>query len=138
MKDQTVGQEPSASAATRSSGVAMVVARWVALLAFIALALLYLNSAAYSAWAAGGPPTTIREAWMHRAFSHLSYAVGAVLGGVLFRTVRRPVRFDRVSAVLAALALLTVAAPHVRFFLLVDSCLDAGGLLDAATFRCEK
>ncbi len=54
-------------------------ARWRALLAGLALALIYLNSAAYRAWAGGGPPTTIREAWMHRAFAHLCYAVAAVL-----------------------------------------------------------
>ena len=94
MKDQTVSQDPSTSAATRTSGVAVVVARWVTLLAFIALGFVYLNSAAFSAWVAGGPPTTVRDVWLHRTFAHLCYAVGAVLGGVvLFRCIRRPRSF---------------------------------------------
>ncbi len=113
--------------------------RWAALLAGGALALVYLNSAAYSAWAGGGPPTTIRDAWMHRAFAHLCYAVAAALGGILlFRVIRRPPRLDRAALVLAVLALVVIAAPHARRFLLVNRCLDSGGRWDAAAFRCQR
>jgi hypothetical protein len=113
-------------------------ARWAALLTGLALALVYLNSAAYSAWAGGGPPTSIREAWMHRAFAHLCYAVAAVLGGfTLFRVIRAP-RLDRAALTLLALAVVFIAAPQVRRFLLVDRCLDSGGRWDAAAFRCQR
>ena len=76
-------------------------ARWVALLVCVALALLYLNSAAYSAWLSGGPPTAIPQAWAHRALAHLCYSVAALLVGLaLFRGIRSMPRIDRLSFVL--------------------------------------
>lgn len=113
--------------------------RWAALLAGVALALVYLNSAAYSAWAGGGPPTTIRDAWLHRALVHLCYGVAAAFGGIiLFRVIHRPPRLDRAALALVVLALVLIAAPHAKRFLLVDRCLDSGGRWDAAAFRCQR
>ena len=121
------------------SRVATAIARWAVLLAAVTLAVLYLNSAAYSAWAGGGPPTTIREAWMQRALADLCYALATTLGGLaLFRTIRRTPRLDRVVVVLTVLALVLLAAPRARRFLLVDHCLDAGGRWDDAAFRCQR
>lgn len=115
------------------------VLRWAAFVAGVALALVYMNSAAYSAWAGGGPPTTVREALMHRAFAHLCYAIAAALGGLaLFRLIRRSPRLDRAALALLVLALVLVAAPHTRHFLLVDRCLDSGGRWDPAAFRCQR
>jgi hypothetical protein len=115
------------------------VARWGALVVCLALAVLYLNSAAYSAWAGAGPPTTIRDAWMDRALAHLCYAAAAVLGGfTLFRVTRRPPRLDRSALALLVLSVVFIAAPHARRFLLVDRCLDSGGRWDAAAFRCRR
>jgi hypothetical protein len=113
--------------------------RWAALLACIALGLVYLNSAAYSVWAGTGPPTNIPDAWMHRALAHSCYAIAVVLCGfVLFRVIRRPPRHGGVALVLVVLALALFAAPHARRFLLVDRCLDSGGRWDAAAFRCQR
>ena len=113
--------------------------RWTALFAGVTLALVYLNSAAYSAWAGGGPPTSIREAWMHRAFSHLCYAGAAVVSGLtLFRVIRRPLRLDRAALALVVLTTVLLAAPDVRRFLLMGHCLDSGGHWDAAAFRCQR
>jgi hypothetical protein len=82
---------------------------------------------------------TIRDAWMNRAFAHLCYAVAGVLGGVIvFRVINRPPRLDRAALALVVLALLFIAAPHVRRFVLVDRCLDSGGRWDAAAFRCQR
>lgn len=76
---------------------------------------------------------------MHRALAHLCYAVAATLGGVvLFRVIRRPPRLDRAALGLVVLALVFIAAPHARRFLLVDRCLDSGGRWDAAAFRCQR
>ncbi len=112
---------------------------WVALLGAVLASLLYLNSAVYSAWLGGGPPTTIREAWMQRAFAHLCYAAGAMFIGIgAFRFIRRLPRFDRVGLVLVLLAGVAVAAPKFRRFILVGGCNDAGGHWAETSFRCER
>jgi hypothetical protein len=117
----------------------MAVTRWGVLVAATGLALLYLNSAAFSAWAGGGPPTNIREAWMHHAFAHLCNGVAAALGGViLFRVVRSPPRLDRATLALLVIGMVFIAAPRARRFLLADRCLDSGGRWDDAAFRCQR
>jgi hypothetical protein len=116
-------------------------ARWAALLGGVALALVYLNSAAFSAWAGTGPPPTnaFREAWMHRAFAHLCYGGAAALGGAsLFRVMQRPLRLDRVVLALTVLVVLLLAAPRIRLFVFVEPCLHSEGRWDDATFRCLR
>jgi len=111
---------------------------WAVLLSAIIVALLYLNSAAASAWAGSGPPTTVPEAWMQRAFAHLCYATGAQLIGFgAFRVIRRLPGFDRMGLVLALFAIIAVAVPRIRGIILVRRCVDAGGRWDGAAFRCD-
>jgi hypothetical protein len=114
-------------------------AAWAVLVGAVVIGLLYLNSAAYSAWAGGGPPTAFREAWMQRAFAHLSYAAGAIfLGVAAFRAIRRLPRLETVGLLLAVLALLAVGAPTFRRFVLASRCTDGGGRWDEPAFKCER
>ena len=109
------------------------------LLAFIALAFLYLNSAIYSAWVSGGSPNPYPVGWSRRALGHLSFSLAAVfLGAGLFRGIGRFPSFGRVALVLLAIGVGFVAAPYVGRFVLADSCLDQGGRWSNQTLQCEK
>src|SRR5579872_869252 len=90
-------------------------ARWFLGGALVIVGVLYLNSAAYSAWAAGGPPTHYPHAWLHRAALHFGYAIAALcaaavviffLGGPTTR-VRRTI-----AAVLIAIAIAGLVVPR--------------------------
>ncbi len=117
---------------------AVSVVRWVALVAGVSVAVLYLNSALFSAWVSGGPPTPVPLAWRNSAFTHLCYSAAALLiAFAFFRGIRAVPRLDRIALVLLILGMGAVAAPHVREFFLVDRCLDAGGRWNAARFICE-
>jgi hypothetical protein len=118
--------------------VARRIARWTALVACVVIAILYLNSAAYSAWAAGGPPTPAPGWWLHRAFAHACFAgVALALGAVAFLLLAAP-RRTCTALLLTAVAVVLLVLPSARVFLLEDMCLDSGGVLDAATFACRR
>ncbi len=120
----------------RGGGIAHRVGRWAALAACILVAMLYLNSAAYSAWLSSGPRTDVPAWWLHRSFAHLCFAGVALALGVAVFLAFRALRVTRASIV-PAVALLLLVMPRVRSFLLVDRCLDSGGRWDAATFSCK-
>ena len=74
-----------------------LVAYLAAGVACIGLALLYLNSAAYSLWMSSGPPTADPDAFLARSKRHLIYSVALfVLAGIQFclfgkvRKTRKP------------------------------------------------
>ncbi len=113
--------------------------RWSILAAGVGLALMYLNSAAGSAWVAGGPPTPYPEAWLHRAFAHLCFsAVTMLVALALFRWLKLGMRPDRVVLLLVVLSALALSAPHVRKLLLENSCVNSGGVFDSLIVRCAK
>jgi hypothetical protein len=115
------------------------IARWVILLCTIVLAALYLNSAAASAWVAIGPPNAFPDAWTHRAVTHLCTAGALLFAGVgAFRGIGSFPRVGFMTIVLGLSALLLLAVPHVRKFLIIDSCLDSGGRWEATEFRCQR
>lgn len=118
---------------------ALGVARWLVTIAFVALSLIFLNSALGSAWIAAGPPTQFKAAWEHRALEHLLRSVAfALFALAAFRGLAAPpgVRPIVLLAVIAALALLCVAP--AREFMLVDACLDRGGRWAQMSFVCER
>lgn len=125
-------------AAVNGMQLARAVVRWVATGAAAVVAALYANSAAYSAWLSGGPPTPVPAAWLHRAFAHACFAGAALaLAAVMFMLLGRR-RRARAALLFAALAVLLVLLPRARVFLLADRCLDAGGSFDAVTFACRR
>ena len=110
---------------------------WLALGAGVATALIYLNSAAYSAWISGGPPNDYPEAWAHRSLVHVCYAAAAVLGALAaFRSIRRFPRLGALTVCFGIAALLLLAVGDVREFFAVDACLDRGGSWAYEEFRC--
>jgi hypothetical protein len=56
--------------------------RWIILILFLAGALLYLNSAMFSAWVSGGPPTEYPEAYLQQAVRHFYYFVALASTGI--------------------------------------------------------
>jgi hypothetical protein len=114
------------------------IARWTVLFLGIGLALVYLNSAAYSWWASWGPPTNIPDAWRHRAFAHFCLAMTAIsFAFALFRTLGPSLRADRVVWISLAVGAAFWAGPSAAGFIEVDRCLDAGGCWNRGAFRCE-
>jgi hypothetical protein len=114
------------------------VARWSILLLGLGLALVYLNSAAFSGWASGGPPTEIPAAWKQRALAHLCYGLSALLlGFALFRALRPSRLADPGVWIAIALGVVFLAVPSVRQFIEIDQCLDAGGCWNRNAFKCE-
>lgn len=103
------------------------------------MAALYLNSAFFSAWVSGGPPTPYPEAWAQRSLVHLSLAGSLLLGGMAaFRAIGSFPNFGGVTISLAMLALLILGAPHFHAFLHSDACLDSGGRWNGVEFKCER
>jgi len=115
------------------------VTRWAILLVTLAVAALYLNSALFSAWVAGGSPNPFPEAWEHRALVHACSAASLVLAGIAcFRGIGAFPRVGWLPLLLGLAALVLLAVPKFREFLLIDSCLDSGGRWKEREFRCQK
>jgi hypothetical protein len=60
--------------------------RWGGSIPLLGLALLYLNSATFSYWAAGGPPAPYPEEWIARGNFHfgIAIALGIVSIGIIW------------------------------------------------------
>lgn len=113
--------------------------RWSVLVLGIGLALLYLNSAAFSAWVATGPPNDYPEAWLQRAFGHLCIAMGVFLVSVvLFRLIKPGARIGSVVIICLALTLVIGIAPTARKRSLRKACEERSAMFDETLVRCEK
>jgi hypothetical protein len=124
--------------ALKTSAVRQTI-RWCVLLAFVCLALLYLNSAAYSAWVSGGPPNPYPIGWSRRALGHLFFSAAALFLGVgLFRGILTFPKVGRGAVVLLAIGLFLIAAPYIGRFVLTDRCLDQGGSWSNQTIQCSN
>ncbi|PAV27490.1 hypothetical protein CF392_00320 [Tamilnaduibacter salinus] len=112
--------------------------RWFLLVLFIVAALIFLNSALFSAWNAGGPPSDYAEAWGQRALVHLGYSGALFIAGVaIFIQIRRFPQIGVVPIGLLVIAGIIAISPHGRAFLAQDKCLDKGGKWIAVEYRCE-
>ena len=111
--------------------------RWSLLLAAIVLFLIYLNSAAYRAWLAGGPPTPNPEGWLFSAGNYLSWALAFLSAGIgFFLLIGRLPALSKVAVAFLLLSIVLAVVPSAREFLAKDSCLDAGGKWSARELRC--
>jgi len=106
----------------------------------IVVAIIYLNSAFFSAWVSGGPPNDFPEAWAYRSFSHFYYGFGfMVFAFTIFFTLKPNATRIKSKFVLGlVLAITLFAIPHIKNFMEVDSCLDQGGRWNEVYQRCEK
>jgi hypothetical protein len=71
------------------TGVRRII-RWGSSVPLLGLALLYLNSAAFSFWAAGGPPTPNPEKWIARGNLHLCIAMALGIAALILIWLFRP------------------------------------------------
>ena len=113
------------------------VSRLLLLLVGIGLSLVYLNSAVYSAWAAGGPPTDNPEGWMFRAVNHFALALAFLSAGIAsFLLLRRPIlRGPGLFVLVISMALALV--PTARKLAASHGCSAAGESWSAEELRCR-
>jgi hypothetical protein len=112
--------------------------RWLVLIAFIIVALLFLKSSIYSAWVSGGPPNPYPLGWSRRAIGHLCFALAALFFGLgLFKGIHTFPRSTRGSAVFIVLGALLVISPYIGRFVSIDKCLDRGGSWNHETIQCS-
>ena len=112
--------------------------RWVSLLGFIGLGLLYLNGAVFRAWVAGGPPNDNPSGWLFSAGNYLFWSISAILAGVSFFMLLNSARpVSKFAVALLVLALGLAAFPLLREFVAADQCLDNGGQWSETELRCN-
>lgn len=112
-----------------------IVIRWLSLIAGIVMFALYLNSAAYRAWVAGGPPTPNPEGWLFSAWNAWSFA--CLSGGIgAFIAVGKLPALSKVGVAFLLLAVALWLFPFGREFVASDACLDGGGKWSAPELRC--
>jgi hypothetical protein len=111
---------------------------WLVLTAFIIVALLYLNSAVYSAWVSAGQPDPYQAGWYRRASGYLCNALAALSFGLgLFNGIRTFPRATAGSAAFIVLGAMLVLAPYIGRFVLIDNCLDRGESWNRETLQCS-
>ena len=107
---------------------------------FLLVSALYFNSAAGSAWVAGGPPTEYPKAWAYLAFRYSFYGIGFIIFAVTSFIALKP-QAKRIKAKLIIgifVAVCIFATPHIKKFVNIDACLDQSGRWSKATYSCEK
>lgn len=106
----------------------------------MSLGLLYLNSAAYSAWVSGGPPNDYSHAWAQRALVHFCFSISFLFSGPMaFAALKKDFSFkaSKYKYLWAVVVAFSLIYPHAREFFLIDSCLDGGGNWVKAHFECK-
>ena len=114
--------------------------KWLTPTICVALGLLYLNGAVGSWWVSWGPPTNYPESWEQRAISQLGFAIALfATAPMLFIAFNHRFNLKTSSYKYWWVAIIVIALsyPHVRAFILTDSCLDSGGAWQATNFRCQ-
>ena len=114
------------------------VTRWLILVAFVILSLLYLNSAFYSAWVSGGPPNPYPIGWSRRALGHLCFALAALIIGIgLFKGIKTLPKFGKGAIVFVVIGALLALTPYLGRYLLIDACLDRGEKWNHEAIQCS-
>jgi len=117
------------------------IARWIALIGLIGLGLLYLNSTAFSLWAAGGPPTEVPKAWLHRALVQFGFSIASFATAIFVFKVLKPgfsFKGKKILYVWLIIVAVSISYPPIKEFILVDTCLDSGGKWSEKHFECKR
>ena len=123
---------------TAQSSVFRRLIMWLVLITLIIVALLYLNSAIYSAWMSAGPPNPYSLGWSRRAIGHLCFALAALSFGLgVFKGIQTFPRATQGAAIFIVLGALLALGPYIGRFVLFDSCLDRGGSWNRGTLQCS-
>ena len=105
---------------------------------FVVAALLYLNSAVYSAWVSGGPPNPYPLGWSRRALGHLCFALASLFIGIgLFIGIRTFPKPSNSSMASIIIGVLLVASPYIGRFILIDGCLERGEKWNHEAIQCS-
>lgn len=115
--------------------------RWGVVVVLAVLAVLYLNSAAYSVWAGSGPPTGHPHVWLYRAARHFGYAVAAFgVAAIVAFFLGRPATRAKVILRIGLIGLVVagLAGPWAIHTVNVEACLHSGGHWDAAREQCHN
>ncbi len=117
--------------------ISKTILRWSLLLTGVVFCLIYLNSAFYRAWVAGGPPTDNPEGWLFSAGNYLSWALAFLTSGIgVFALISKLPSLSRVALVFIALSIILGIFPSAREFVASDVCLDSGGKWLSSELRC--
>lgn len=112
--------------------------RWLVLIAFIIVALLYLSSSIYSAWVSGGPSNPYPLGWSRRSIGHLCFALASLFFGLgLFKGIHTFPRSTSGSAAFIVLGALLAISPYIGRFVLIDNCFDRGEKWNRVTTQCS-
>jgi len=112
--------------------------KWLVLIAFIVVALLYLNSSIYNAWVSGGPPNPYPPGWSRRAIGHLCFAAASLSFGLgLFKGIQTFPRATNGTAVFIVLGALLALSPYIGRFVSIDNCMDRGESWNRETLQCS-
>lgn len=117
------------------------IARWIALIGLIGFALLYLNNIAYSLWAAGGPPTEVPKAWLHRVLVHFGFAVALFATAIFVFKVLKPgysFKGKKILYIWFVIVAVAIGYPSIKEFFSIDTCLDSGGKWSEKHFDCQR
>jgi hypothetical protein len=112
--------------------------KWLVLIAFIIVALLFLYSSIYSAWVPAGLPNPYPLGWSRRAMGRVCFALASLSFGLgLFKGIQTYPRATTGTAAFIVLGALLVLGPYIGRFALIDNCQDRGGSWNRETFQCS-
>jgi hypothetical protein len=112
--------------------------RWLVLIIFIIVALLYLYSSLYSVWVSVGASNPYTPGWSRRAIGDLCFAMAALFFGMgLFKGIRTFPAATKGSAAFILLGAIFAISPYIGGFVLIDKCLDRGGSWNHETIQCS-
>ena len=114
-------------------------ASWVVCLGFIALGLLYLNGAFFTAWVAGGPPNDNPLGWEPRAIGQLSFSLASFILSIgSYKLIQYLPSWRLLPICIIVMGVALSVAPYVGQFILQDRCLDAGGQWSNLELVCKS
>ena len=105
---------------------------------FMLAGLWMLNHAVFSFWVSGGPPNDYPEAWYHQGIRSFWSAVALITAGVYCQFTFIKIRKSWVAKLVMFFVFLGFMYPFVRELILIDSCLDGGGIWLEQYFRCQN
>ena len=112
--------------------------RSIAVIASVVLCCFYINGALFSFWAASGPPTEYPESFLQQGVFRFNIAI--ILGIVAFLVTRswQQIKSSKVIKVLIIICFICALYPFARKYILIDKCLDNGGVWSYEYFQCEN
>lgn len=112
---------------------------WLALASMVAISLLLLNSALFSAWMSGGPPNPYPDGWALRSLAFVVWSVtAAIAAAALFHVIRRESSVGKPLLIVLTVCMALSVTPFLAREVLIDKCLDAGGRWNADGLVCER